>query len=143
MNQPTRIEQETAWKKQQTRVGYIFLSVVVLAIVLSFFGKQLWLIIPLTLVGVRMLMLDVQKYQMRRARLVDFATRKVLRRHLVYDIVSSIGLLILVSGLLVFNQDDLYWAFGVFIWGTLTETVSRRLNQHDPILRSLEAEEVT
>ncbi|TCI42930.1 hypothetical protein EVJ27_11845 [Exiguobacterium sp. SH3S2] len=143
MDQPTRIEQETAWKKQQTRVGYIFLSVVVLAIVLSFFGKQLWLIIPLTVVGVRMLMLDVQKYQMRRARLVDFATRKVLRRHLVYDIVSSIGLLILVSGLLVFNQDDLYWAFGVFIWGTLTETVSRRLNQHDPILRSLEAEEVT
>ncbi|WP_214890382.1 hypothetical protein [Exiguobacterium sp. s142] len=141
MNQPTRIEQETAWKKQQTRVGYIFLSVVVLAIVLSFFGKQLWLIIPLTLVGVRMLMLDVQKYQMRRTFLVDLATRKVLRWHLVYDIVSSIGLLVLVSGLLVFNQDDLYWAFGVFIWGTLTETVSRRLNQHDPILRALELEE--
>ncbi|TCI34030.1 MULTISPECIES: hypothetical protein [unclassified Exiguobacterium] len=142
MNQPIRIEQETAWKKQQTRVGYIFLSVVVLAIVLSFFGKQLWLIIPLTLVGVRMLMLDVQKYQMRRTFLVDLATRKVLRWHLVYDIVSSIGLLVLVSGLLVFNQDDLYWAFGVFIWGTLTETVSRRLNQHDPILCALELEEV-
>lgn len=145
MAQSIRMDQERKWKRQHTRIGYILLVVVMLAFVLMFYGRATWVTVPLGLVGMALLVSDVEKYRMRRSFLFESTAQKMLRWQLVYDIVNTSMLVMLVSGLLIFSRDNIYWAFGVVIWGIVAEVVSRRLNEalqvHDPILRALELEE--
>lgn len=145
MEQSVRMERERELKRRHTRIGYALLAVIILAFALMFFGRATWVTIPLGLVGVALLVSDVEKYRMRRSFLFKSAAQKMLRWQLVYDIVNTSVLIIMVGGLLIFSRDNIYWAFAVVIWGIITEVVSRRLNRalqaHDPILRALELEE--
>jgi cation transport ATPase len=145
MAQSVRMERDREWKRRHTRIGYALLAVVILAFALMFFGRATWITVPLGLVGVALLVSDVAKYRMRRSFLFESAAQKMLRWQLGYDIVNTSVLIIMVGGLLIFSQDNIYWAFAVVIWGIIAEVVSRRLNRalqaHDPILRALELEE--
>ena len=145
MAQSIRMEQERKWKQRHKRIGYVLLTVVILAFTLMFFDRVTWMTVPLGLVGIALLVSDVEKYRMRRMYLFDSVARKLLRWQLLYDVVNTTVLTIIVGGLLLFNQDNIYWGFSVLIWGTFTEVVSRRLNRalqaHDPMLRALELEE--
>ncbi|TCI43019.1 MULTISPECIES: hypothetical protein [unclassified Exiguobacterium] len=145
MAQSVRMEREREWKQRHTRIGYALLTVVVLAFTLMFFGRATWITVPLGLVGAALLASDVAKFRMRRMYLFDSAAQKLLRWQLLYDVVNTSVLTIMVGGLLIFSQDNIYWGFAVLIWGTFAEIVSRRLNRalqaHDPVLRTLELEE--
>lgn len=145
MAQSVRMEREREWKQRHIRIGYALLAVIILALALMFFGRATWITVPLGLVGIALLVSDVEKYRMRRSFLFESTARKMLRWRLVYDVVNTSVLIIMVGGLLIFSQDNIYWAFAVVIWGIITEVVSRRLNQalqaHDPMLRALELEE--
>ncbi|WP_214754568.1 hypothetical protein [Exiguobacterium sp. s16] len=145
MAQSVRMEREREWKQRHTRIGYALLAVIILAFALMFFERATWVTVPLGLVGIALLISDVAKYRMRRMYLFDSVARKLLRWQLLYDLVNTTVLMIMVGGLLVFSQDNIYWGFAVLIWGTFSEVVSRRLNRalqaHDPILRALELEE--
>ncbi|QLQ22792.1 MAG: hypothetical protein HZT42_11630 [Paracoccaceae bacterium] len=44
--------EETTWRKLHLRVGYTLLVFVVTAILLSFFGRYVWLTIPFVLIGI-------------------------------------------------------------------------------------------
>lgn len=145
MAQSVRMEREREWKQRHTRIGYVLLTVVILAFVFMFIGRATWMTVPLGLVGIALLVSDVAKYRMRRSFLVNPVAKKMLRWQLGYDIVNTSVLIIMVGGLLIFSRDNLYWAFAVVIWGVIAEVVSRRLNRalqaHDPMLRALELEE--
>lgn len=145
MAQSVRMEREREWKQRHTRIGYVLLVVVILTFALMFVGRATWMTVPLSLVGIALLVSDVAKYQMRRSFLVKPEAQNMLRWQLGYDIVNTSVLIIMVGGLLIFSRDNLYWAFAVVIWGIVAEVLSRRLNRalqaHDPMLRALELEE--
>lgn len=136
--------EETTWRKSHLRVGYTLLVFVVTAIILSFFGRYVWLIIPFVLIGMAMVGLDVKKYRMRRTHMKDRDVVKLLKCNLLYDLISSGVLVSLISALLIFQYDSLTLAIGLLVWGAVSDQMSRmfqkRLNERVPLLHQLDLE---
>lgn len=136
--------EETTWRKSHLRVGYTLLVFVVTAIILSFFGRYVWLTIPFVLIGMAMIGLDVKKYRMRRTHMKDRDVVKLLKWNLLYDLISSGVLVSLISALLIFQYDSLMLAIGLLVWGVVSDQMSRvfqkRLNERVPLLHQLDLE---
>lgn len=136
--------EETAWRKSHLRVGYVLLTFIVVAIVLSFFGRYVWLTVPFLLIGIAMIGLDVKKYRMRRTHMNDRNVVQLLKWNLLYDLISSGVLVSLVSALLIFQYDSLALAIGLLVWGAVSDQVSRmfqkKLKEHAPLLHQLDQE---
>ncbi|QPI67311.1 hypothetical protein IR194_12835 [Exiguobacterium sp. PBE] len=136
--------EETTWRKSHLRVGYTLLVFVVTAIILSFFGRYVWLTIPFVLIGMAMIGLDVKKYRMRRTHMKDRDVVKLLKWNLLYDLISSGVLVSLISALLIFQYDSLMLAIGLLVWGVVSDQMSRmfqkKLNERVPLLHQLDLE---
>ncbi|MCV9901178.1 hypothetical protein OKS35_13705 [Exiguobacterium sp. N5] len=136
--------EETTWRKSHLRVGYTLLVFVVTAIILSFFGRYVWLTIPFVLIGMAMIGLDVKKYRMRRTHMKDRDVVKLLKWNLLYDLISSGVLVSLISALLIFQYDSLMLAIGLLVWGVVSDQMSRmfqkKLNERVPLLQQLDLE---
>ena len=136
--------EETTWRKSHLRVGYTLLVFVVTAIILSFFGRYVWLTIPFVLIGMAMIGLDVKKYRMRRTHMKDRDVVKLLKWNLLYDLISSGVLVSLISALLIFQYDSLMLAIGLLVWGVVSDQLSRmfqkKLNERVPLLHQLDLE---
>ncbi|MBR3320565.1 MAG: hypothetical protein IKG04_01275, partial [Exiguobacterium sp.] len=126
------------------RVGYTLLVFVVTAIILSFFGRYVWLTIPFVLIGMVMIGLDVKKYRMRRTYMKDRDAVRLLKWNLLYDLISSGVLVALISTLLIFQYDSLMLAIGLLVWGVVSDQMSRmfqkKLNERVPLLQQLDLE---
>ena len=136
--------EETTWRKSHLRVGYTLLVFVVTTIILSFFGRYVWLTIPFVLIGMAMIGLDVKKYRMRRTHMKDRDVVKLLKCNLLYDLISSGVLVSLISALLIFQYDSLMLAIGLLVWGVVSDQMSRmfqkKLNELVPLLQQLDLE---
>jgi len=136
--------EETTWRKSHLRVGYTLLVFVAMAIILSFFGRYVWLTIPFVLIGMAMIGLDVKKYRMRRTHMKDRDVVKLLKWNLLYDLISSGVLVSLISALLIFQYDSLMLAIGLLVWGVVSDQMSRmfqkKLNERVPLLHQLDLE---
>ncbi|WP_214742926.1 hypothetical protein [Exiguobacterium sp. s48] len=136
--------EETTWRKSHLRLGYTLLVFVLTAIILSFFGRYVWLTIPFVLIGMAMIGLDVKKYRMRRAYMKDRDAVRLLKWNLLYDLISSGVLVSLVSALLIFQYDSLTLAIGLLVWGAVSDQMSRmlqkKLNECVPLLHQLDLE---
>ncbi|MBG0918317.1 hypothetical protein [Exiguobacterium sp. SRB7LM] len=136
--------EETTWRKSHLRVGYTLLVFVVTAIILSFFGRYVWLTMPFVLIGMAMIGLDVKKYRMRRTHMKDRDVVKLLKWNLLYDLISSGVLVSLISALLIFQYDSLMLAIGLLVWGVVSDQMSRmfqkKLNERVPLLHQLDLE---
>ncbi|MBR2077711.1 MAG: hypothetical protein IKG65_13015 [Exiguobacterium sp.] len=136
--------EETTWHKSHLRVGYTLLVFVVTAIILSFFGRYVWLTIPFVLIGMVMIGLDVKKYRMRRTYMKDRDAVRLLKWNLLYDLISSGVLVALISTLLIFQYDSLMLAIGLLVWGVVSDQMSRmfqkKLNERVPLLQQLDLE---
>lgn len=136
--------EETTWRKSHLRVGYTLLAFVVMAIVLSFFGRHVWLTVPFVLIGIAMIGLDVKKYRMRRKHRSNQNVMRLLKWNLLYDLISSGVLVSLISALLIFQYDSLGLAIGLLVWGAVSDQVSRmfqkKLNEQVPLLNQLDQE---
>ena len=136
--------EETTWRKSHLRVGYTLLVFVLTAIILSFFGRYVWLTIPFVLIGMVMIGLDVKKYRMRRTYMKDRDAVRLLKWNLLYDLISSGVLVALISTLLIFQYDSLMLAIGLLVWGVVSDQMSRmfqkKLNERVPLLQQLDLE---
>ena len=136
--------EETTWRKSHLRVGYTLLVFVLTAIILSFFGRYVWLTIPFVLIGMAMIGLDVKKYRMRRTYMKDRDAVRLLKWNLLYDLISSGVLVALISTLLIFQYDSLMLAIGLLVWGVVSDQISRmfqkKLNERVPLLHQLDLE---
>ena len=136
--------EETTLHKSHLRVGYTLLVFVVTAIILSFFGRYVWLTIPFVLIGMVMIGLDVKKYRMRRTYMKDRDAVRLLKWNLLYDLISSGVLVALISTLLIFQYDSLMLAIGLLVWGVVSDQMSRmfqkKLNERVPLLQQLDLE---
>ncbi|WDH76306.1 hypothetical protein PTI97_01900 [Exiguobacterium marinum] len=136
--------EETTWRRSHLRVGYALLVFVVTAIILSFFGRYVWLTIPFVLIGITMIGLDVKKYRMRRTHMKNRNVVRLLKWNLLYDLISSGALVSLILALLIFQYDSLALAIGLLVWGVVSDQVSRtfqqKLNERVPLLHQLDLE---
>ncbi|MGE6492762.1 hypothetical protein ACQKD4_13805 [Exiguobacterium sp. NPDC077395] len=136
--------EETTWRKSHLQVGYTLLAFIVLAIILSFFGRYVWLTVPFVLILIAMIGLDVKKYRMRRKHMDNQNLMRLLIWNLLYDLISSGVLISLISALLIFQFDSLALAIGLLVWGVVSDQVSRtfqkKLNEQVPLLKQLDQE---
>ncbi|MDE0563216.1 hypothetical protein [Exiguobacterium sp. B2(2022)] len=136
--------EETTWRKSHLQVGYTLLAFIILAIILSFFGRYVWLTVPFVLILIAMIGLDVKKYRIRRKHMDNQNLMRLLIGNLLYDLISSGVLISLISALLIFQFDSLALAIGFLVWGVVSDQVSRtfqkKLNEQVPLLKQLDQE---
>ena len=105
-----------------------------MALAVSYFEGNVWLTVPLIVVGIAMIGIDVSKYQKQRTHVSEKIKVKSLKWELIYDLVDS-AILIVITVALLFMQVDTLTIFVVLIlWMVFGQTFQKQFGERMPLV---------
>lgn len=105
-----------------------------MALAVSYFEGNVWLTVPLIVVGIAMIGIDVSKYQKQRTHVSEKIKVKSLKWELIYDLVDS-AILIVITVALLFMQVDTLTIFVVLtLWMVFVQTFQKQFGERMPLV---------
>ncbi len=105
-----------------------------MALAVSYFEGNVWLTVPLIVVGIAMIGIDVSKYQKQRTHVSEKIKVKSLKWELIYDLVDS-AILIVITVALLFMQVDTLTIFVVLtLWMVFGQTFQKQFGERMPLV---------
>ncbi|WP_214748621.1 hypothetical protein [Exiguobacterium sp. s189] len=134
MTNQNRFVQGDTWWKSPLRIKYTSFAFIFMALAVSYFEGNVWLTVPLIVVGIAMIGIDVSKYQKQRTHVSEKIKVKSLKWELIYDLVDS-AILIVITVALLFMQVDTLTIFVVLtLWMVFGQTFQKQFGERMPLV---------
>lgn len=105
-----------------------------MALIVSYFEGNIWLTVPLIVVGIAMIGIDVSKYQKHRTHESEKFKVKSLKWELVYDLVDSAILIVITVALLIMQVDTLTIFVVLTLWMVFGQTFQKQFGERMPLM---------